>query len=371
MKILIKKSILLASIKSTTNIVDHNNVNPMMASVRFQVNEDQLILTATNGSNAFQQKIKDLKIIEKGEFLIRGKLLFNIISKIACDEIELSKIDENLLQIKTPNFLCEINLVENDFFPIIDFDYSNWKKIIFSKKNIIDITKKILIFLPIFIDDKFNCINGIYFNTIDSNWIECIATNRIAVGYHKFEYSGDKVKFIIGMEAIKAINDVFSSQKKDSVEIYLTDKKAIFKVDDVLLSFSLFENCYPNITDKILAKQKYSFTIESASLLNALSQGSSLIVDDSKPIVDFVVSKSILEIKFNSIEVGNSIEKINLIDKDANSIDFKLNQKIIQQIIMSINSPTITFNYDGKNKPIIITSQNKDFLNLIMPFSNN
>ena len=225
-------------------------------------------------------------------------------------------------------------------------------------------------FLPITFDDRFNCINGILFNCLDNEYLECITTNRIVVGYYKFKYSGDKIKIVIDAQSIKVVNDIFLNQTNANVETYTDDKKVIFKFENVLLSFSLYDNNYPQITDKILAKQNYHFTIETNKLLKALNRGSLFVSNDPKPIADFIISDTTLNIKFNSIEVGNSFEEIKFVDKNIGFIEIKLNQKMICQIISTIDSPLVTFNCNGKNLPIIITTENKDFVNLIMPFSN-
>ena len=94
------------------------------------------------------------------------------------------------------------------------------------------------------------------------------------------------------------------------------------------------------------------------------------VANDPKPIADFVISDTTLNIKFNSIEIGNSFEEIKFIEKNIGFIEIKLNQKMIYQIISTIDSSLVTFNCNGKNLPIIITTENKDFVNLIMPFSN-
>lgn len=371
MKFSIEKEIIFESLKNANEIVgNENNINLVLSSIHFKVNANEIILIATNGSNSFKQIITKAKINEEGAFLVKAKFIFNIVSKIEEKEIEFNQIDSNILQIKTTNFSCMINLIEKYSFPTIDFNYSNWKKILLKKDNIDNIVKKLIMFLPTTYDDRFNCINGILFNCLDNDYLECITTNRVVVGYYKFKYHGDKVKFVIDAQSIKIVNDIFLNQSNTNVEIYTNDKKIIFKFQDILLSFSLYENNYPQIVDKILAKQNYYFTIETDKLLKALNRGSLFVANDTKPIADFVISDTTLNVKFNSIEIGNSFEEIKFIEKNIGFIEIKLNQKMIYQIISTIDSPLVTFNCNGKNLPIIITTENKNFVNLIMPFSN-
>lgn len=371
MKFVVKKKIIFEALKNANAIVENeNDINLILSSIHFKVENNIVILTATNGNNSFRQTIKNVKTNEDGSFLVKAKFIFNIVSKIEEKEIEFNQIDSNILQIITTNFSCVVNLIEKYSFPLIDFDCSNWKKIMLKKENIDNIVKKLIMFLPAAFDDRFNCINGILFNCLDNNYLECITTNRIVVGYYKFKYLGDKIKIVVDAQSIKVVNDIFSNQTNINVEVYTNNKKVIFKFEDVLLSFSLYDNNYPQITDKILAKQNYHFTIETNKLLKALNRGGLFVANDPKPIADFVISDTTLNIKFNSIEIGNSFEEIKFIEKNIGFIEIKLNQKMIYQIISTIDSSLVTFNCNGKNLPIIITTENKDFVNLIMPFSN-
>lgn len=371
MKFYIEKKTIYEALKNANTVVgNENDINLILSSIYFQITNDAIILMATNGNNSFKQIIKEVKVEEDGSFLVKAKFIFNIIAKIEEKEIEFNQIDSNILQIKTSSFMCAINLIEKYSFPAIDFDYLNWKKISLEKDNVDNIVKKLITFLPTTYDDRFNSINGILFNCCDNNYLECITTNRIVVGYYKFKYFGDKIKFIIDAQAIKIVNDVFMNQTEKNVDVYTNDKKVIFKFNNILLSFSLYDDNYPQIVDKILAKQNYHFTVETNKLLKALNRGSLFVTNDPKPIANFVISDTTLNIKFNSIEIGNSFEEIKFIEKNIGFIEIKLNQKMICQIISTIDSPLVTFNCNGKNMPIIITTENKEFVNLIMPFSS-
>ena len=104
---------------------NENDINLILSSIHFKVENNIVILTATNGNNSFRQTIKDVKTNEDGSFLVKAKFIFNIVSKIEEKEIEFNQIDSNILQIITTNFSCVINLIEKYSFPLIDFDCSN------------------------------------------------------------------------------------------------------------------------------------------------------------------------------------------------------------------------------------------------------
>lgn len=126
MKFTITKKAITEALKNANAIVgNENDINLVLSSIHFDVKNGTVILTATNGNNSFRQTIKDVKTDEDGCFLVKAKFIYNIISKIEEKEIEFNQIDANILQIKTINFSCVINLIEKYSFPLIDFDFSN------------------------------------------------------------------------------------------------------------------------------------------------------------------------------------------------------------------------------------------------------
>ena len=82
MKLIIKRNLILEALKNVNNIVNVNNLNPILSSVLLKTEDDKLVITATNGTNSYLQTISDVKIKKEGEILVRAKFLYNIISKI-------------------------------------------------------------------------------------------------------------------------------------------------------------------------------------------------------------------------------------------------------------------------------------------------
>lgn len=376
MKLVIKKTLIHEALKNVNNIINVNNVNPILSSVLLKTEEDKLVITGTDGNNSYLQTISNVKILKEGEILVRAKFLYNIINKIEQEDIEINQIDENILQIKTSNFSCEINLVEQRSFPIIDFDYQNWTKLILTQDVIANVVSKITPFCQL--NDRYSNLTGVLFKNINSQEMECISTNRTIASYYRFNYylensktadDGD-ILFVIDPVALKIVLEILMARKIKEFDLYTDNKKCIFKIQETLLSFNLYENNYPwpNIVDKILAQHKYSFTVKTHDLLLALQRGCLFVNSENRPIVNFKINDKTLDIKFSSLEVGNSFEQIPFEQKNIGFINFSLNPKFLTQIVASINMPEITFNCDGENTVIVISTENKYFLNLIMPF---
>lgn len=370
MKITVKKQVLVECLKNVNNLIDANNINPVLSGVNIKTLNNKLIIIATNGTSSYMQTIEDGDIKEDGNILVRARFFYNIISKIDQEEITLNQIDDGILQIKTPKFSCEINLIDASSFPIISFEYNGFKKISFDRDTLNNIYERVVPFVAVPTHNQYDFSNALSFAAIDEKEMECVACDSFRVGYCKFNYQGDPIKFIIGPEAIRMACDISSSRNNKSVEWYINNKKCILKIDNTLVSFGLYENNYPDITKSLLAPQKYHFTVKLSDLHNALSRGSVFVSNEKRPAANFKISNNKLLIKFVSSEAGNSYEELDITESNIENYEVKLNQKLFSDLISTISSNTITFNFNGEFTPIIIDSENKYFKNLILPLRN-
>ncbi|MCQ3915567.1 MAG: DNA polymerase III subunit beta [Mycoplasmoidaceae bacterium] len=368
MKFVIEKSILLDCLKNINSLIDGNNINPALSAVHIKSIDNKLFFIATNGENSYQQIIDNVEIKEGGDILIKARLLYNYISKIDQKSITINQIDERILQINTPKSTSEINLIDDSSFPIIDFNYDNWKKMTVQYDDLINIQQRIKPFISTAYTNTNPSIGGILFNPVDEKQIECVASDSFRIGYYKFNYSGEAEKFVIEPKAIDMAVEILTTNKSKSIDLYLSEKKCILSIDKILIQFSLFnKNIYPNIINAILSTTKNSFTVNLNELSNALNRGSVFVSNEQRPIADLKIENKKLTIKFLSSDVGNSFEEIDLINCNVDNFEVKLNQKYFLSLLNTIKSENVTFNFNSGNSPIIISSDNKSFLNLITP----
>lgn len=366
MKFTINKNIFSEALKNINNLVS-NNMNPRLTSVHIKTENNQLYLIATNGISSYQQIINEVTIEKDGDILVNANLLYRYVSQFSQNELTLNQIDENILQIKTDKSSSEINLTDNYSFPIIKFDYEGWKKITLSFDTLKNIQERVKPFVSNVSQNQYNITNGIYFNAIDDKQMECVASDMFMASYYKFDYEGSPIKFVIGTEAIDYAISISSSRKNKTVDFYLDNKNCILKIDNTLMSFSLYDNTYPNITKTLLEPQKYSFTVKLDELNNSLNRGSVFVSKEKRPIANLKIENNKLNIKFTSSETGNSFEEMELVNCNTEQFEAKFNQKLLSDLLHTIKSPTVTFNFNRSNVAIIITSENPYFINVIMP----
>lgn len=116
MKFTIKQSELLTGIKVVYPAIKQSVVIPICETIKFEVAEDQLRLTATNIQVELSTTIKnDFKAI--GSFCLPGVKLYNLVSNLAEQPLEISTT-EKIATIKTANGKYELPISDPVDFPI-------------------------------------------------------------------------------------------------------------------------------------------------------------------------------------------------------------------------------------------------------------
>lgn len=373
MKIIIKKDKFVNSLKLINNVIDHNSYNPILTAIEIEVMEKNIIIIGTNGNTNYKEVISEDFIVEKiGKILIKAKILFNILSKIDENEITIEKIDENITEIKTSSYSCNINLFDTSSFPIIEFKYDEWEQISFSKNDISNILFKISPFAVVNFDNKMNILNGVNFAILENNCIEVLATDSYKLGFLRIESKLNlNLNFTINTDILKIIGDIIQTKNSGLVELFIKNKNAIFKIGSILISFSLFTNEYPNVKNILFKEQKNYLTLNNKEISKALSRGSLFSTTNHHPVASLKIIDNKINVDFSLEELGNSHEEITIIERNNDNFNYKFNQQYLLQILNTISDKEISFKYNNENQPIIITSSNKNYFNLILPIKNN
>ena len=126
MKITINTNVLIKNIQLALNTIDTKGLNPILESVLFDINKNLITLITSNNLCYSQINIKDgFQIESTGKFLVKGKMILDILNTLKSKELTLEIIDDTVLRIYNNNFSCNLNILDVNSYPNISFQYSN------------------------------------------------------------------------------------------------------------------------------------------------------------------------------------------------------------------------------------------------------
>ena len=372
MKLKINKNVLLKKLKNATAIIGNNtNLNPILNCILIDAERD-LVFTCSNGQiSAKFYETEGFEIIHPGRILIKAKILFSVVSKLTEDELEISKVDQSVITIKTKSFNCQINTLAEEQYPLIDFSFNKESNINLSL-NLFDEVLRKLSGTTLNNTEQLKVINAIYFDAKhEENRLNMIATDSFRLGMLTKPLEGIKpFSFLIEPHILKIIIDIVRTEIKEQedLEIYLKHTEIVFQTKKTIITYKMIEGNYPNIYNALVFDKLASFKIERYDLMNALERGMVIALNEKIPTVNITGSQSGLNVKFSSYELGSSEELLNITDFSGTEFEINLNANYLLNLLKNFDHNDVMLEIGAQNKPIILKDlKDEDFVELVFP----
>lgn len=360
----IKTSTLRNNLILSLLTTDSTTINPFFSSILIDVKEDEIDLISTNFKHSSLIKITDnFKVNNIGKVLIKGRTLFDIIDKISSNDIFIEKNDEKSLQISSNNFSCELNLLDAENYPMIEFEHEGWIQFTLSVEWINKISNKLNNF-TVNSTSKIGPMTGFSFDTTHrDNLLEVLATNSHHLGYLNFEQQLPKFLIIIDPETLKFINSIVSNKNKIKEITFFTNKqKIIFEIEGNWYRSTLIDGEYPTHYKVIENERKYQISFKKNELNEALKIASVVATSNDinkKPSIQLKITPKTLEVSTRTMQLGSTFQEVNLITSNVDvNFEFILNINYLEHILKALDTDVINLEFNESNKSLIFKNQN-------------
>ncbi|MDE5949530.1 MAG: DNA polymerase III subunit beta [Malacoplasma sp.] len=372
MKIIVNKKKIFESVKICNSISDMVNSSHNFLVTLIEVENSKLKFTSSNGLISIKsiiEKDESLNIISNGKVLVKTKTLFNVLSKLKNEMINLERIDNSVLKIKTDYFDSNINILDEEKYPNINFDFSGWTEIdipaIVFKKTITKIKHAANLN-----KEKINIMSGVCFiSNKENKTLEVVATDSYKLAFYKFESNLENFKFVIGIDLIDLFGEILEHDK--NVKIYISDNNVIFKIKDFLIASKTIEGEFPNISRILSLPKTKKAIISKKTLLDALERGLVFSPMDKKAAAKLIFNPEKIEISFNSSELGNSKEEIVCKSNVSNPTEILLNATFLISLLKVFDNDEIYFEFEDGLKPVTLRDKKEEnFMQILIPIRN-
>lgn len=372
MRFSINRNVLLNNLNIIQRGLPNKTPLPILYSIKFEVNQDHIILTSSNSDLAIQVLVEDrsLDVQETGRIAIPGKYLIDIVRKLDSNTIQFSVIEDRTVVIKADRSEFKLNLMDVGDYPEVDFlelqkpvelDSEVIKTIIRETNYAAANTEK----RPI--------LTGVHFQ-YKNDILKVVATDsyRLSKKEIKLRHDADEFSFVIpskSLDELGRILDVVS----DNVEIFVNPNKVLFKFSHIMFQTRLLEGKYPD-TSRIIPKDfPVTITFNKEELLTAVERVSLLSPRDRETNYNIVRMTlrpdQVVEISSTNVEVGDALDEIVPIgDVEGSTIKIAFSSRYLIEALKSYASREVTINFAGEVRPFVITGPlDIDLLHLILP----
>ncbi len=370
MKLEIEKKELVSLLSRTQNIVEKRNTMPILVNVLLEAGDQHLKVFATDLEVSLTDEVPT-KVLDEGKVAVSAKNLFDIVKELPEGIIQLTKKENNWLEIKQGKAVFNIVGISSEEYPVFpSFNTDSFLKV--ESETLIDMIEKTI--FSVSNDETRYHLNGVYFEKHSENqkqFYRMVATDghRLSlVDRMVDEKSGEslpEVGVIIprkGLQEIRKLIDHVGGE----IEMAIEGSQLIVKKDKAILMVRLIEGKYPNYQKLIPASLSRQVLINRETLLSCLKRVSLLSNQKSKGVT-LTFTDGRLEITSNNPELGDAKEEIEC-GYEGEELKIGFNARYILDILNSFDDEGVDFKLDGQLSPGMIQPHNDStYTCVIMP----
>ncbi|MGN0197808.1 MAG: DNA polymerase III subunit beta [Candidatus Gastranaerophilaceae bacterium] len=363
------KESLLNKLRIVEKITVQRGIQPVLANILFETENNTLKLSATDLDISIITKTT-AAVKEEGKITLPAKKIFEIVSKLPDKPVEFSlNPDNNVVTIKCGNSKFDVIGISAEEFP----------KIIKSESEIADseaitidtnpFTKSIkyTVYAAATYENR-NIISGV-FCKINEDTLEMAATdgNRLTRISEKIQNKNEKdAKIVIPSKTLNEFLRVSSIINEDKVSLIVSGSKIIFKTNSYILISKLLEGEYPQYQQLIPKTTATTVKVKKAELAGAIDRVACMI-NERTNVIKFILQNGKMYLKSETPDSGTSED---VIESDYQGDEFVIafNYKFISDFIKIIDCENALIGINGNQSATVFRPDSEDdYICLVMP----
>ncbi|QVK21248.1 DNA polymerase III subunit beta [Mycoplasmatota bacterium] len=364
----IDRESLVDALTAASRALSNKTPMPILTGVKIDVDYNKVTITTSNSDISMQVVINNsnLKVEKIGSHVIPGRFFIEIAKKIKAETVEITVVDDNLINIKAGQSDFTLNGMEKELYPEINFNTLN-NPIILR-----DVDLRSIIYQTNFATSVLEnrpILTGVLFD-INGHKLKAVATDsyRLAQKEIELNISNDIKQIVIPHRTLEELSRLLTSNEK--VEMFIAENKVIFKHKNVMFQSRLLEGRFPETNKLIPTEFPVELSFSKNELISAIERASLLYQGGKDNIVKLQLKKDgNVIITSHSSEVGKVIEEIKPTFKESSGeFAIAFSAKYVMESLRVFESSDITMYFTGVVKPFIIKGElDEGMLQLVLP----
>lgn len=356
MRFTIVREELLKGLNIVSRAVSNKSVVPSLSNVKIELNEKGLFLTGSNLDLSIQTFVpfqKEEKVIirnyKEGTTLINAKIITEIVRKLDCEELVFDVIDSTIAVISNNQSEYKINCMRAEEYPDLDLEPTG-VSLTLATADFDDLVNQTAFAAstkeqrPILTAINLDALNGVLTATTTDS--ARLARKQLPIP--------EEVNFVANIPS-KMIVEVehLLDNAGETIDIALSDKKALFSIGTTIVATRLIAGDYPNTKNIIPRSINYSLEVNASDLMKAIDRANVLSIDREN-VVDLTMSGEGVEISSTSSQVGSAIERIDVFKYEGSPLRISFNSDFVLSAVRALKSEDVIFQFVGEMKPFVI-----------------
>lgn len=366
MKIRCQKSDLLNSVNIVLKAVPAKTTMPILECLIIEASEFGIKLIANDMELGIETMVKG-NMIEEGMVALNAKVFSEIVRRLPENEVSISTDENYMTEIICEKAKFSIAGRSGEEFPSLP-EIEKENPLTLSQFTLKEVIRQTVFSIS---DNESNKIMTGELFDIKKNELRVISLDghRISIRkiFMKEEYEDRKV--IIPGKTLNEISKILSGEASSLVNIFFTEKHALFEFDDTTVVTRLIEGEYYRIDQMLSSDYETKVTINKKEFLSCIERASLLIREtDKKPII-IRISDNNFELNINTA-IGSMKEDIDIV-MEGKDIVIGFNPKFLMDALRVIDDETVDIYLINPKAPCFIRDKEQTYIYLILPVNIN
>ena len=355
------------ALSKADKIAGKNVTLPVLSGLYLDAHQNSLSIRATNLDLGISIKLP-VKVIESGKIVVPAHIISSFISSLLNDRNIIISTKNQILEIKTTTTRTSIKTLPSDDFPVIP-EIEDDKTFSMPARDIIFGIRSVIYAAAVgSIKPELSSISI----THEGEFLIFAATDsfRLAEKRIKIKKVPHFKQILIPQKNAIEIIKIFDKGEED-ISISIEEHQMALRSQNIYLTSRIIEGTFPDYKQIIPKETTSKAVLLKQDMINSLK--TSLIFSDSFNQLTFKLlpkAKS-FEIESKNSTVGESTHTIESVLEGEN-LSINVNYRYFTDCFQSIVTDSISLNFSGQSKPIIVQGVgDKSFLYLVMPMNQS
>lgn len=373
MRLTISSTALASRLSALSKVFSSKNSIPILNCYLFEVNNNQLTITASDSENIMTTNLQLDEACENGMFAVNNQTILDAVKELPEQPLTLD-VDMATYAIRVIylNGVYNFTGQSGEEFPKFQSLPENATSIIIDSKTLSnDISRSI------FATDNGELrpvMNGIYFDlTPDSLAIVASDGHKLVKTMNMSVKSETPLSFILPKKPANLLKNVLL-KNDDDIIIRFDDRNANIIFSDGTLSCRLIEGRYPNYNSVIPQNNPNQLTIDRLVLIGVLRRVLPFASDSSQQIRLHIEMGKVV-ISSEDVDFATSAKEEIVCDYNGSIMDIGFKGTSLMEILSHLDSEEVVLKLADPSRPCIILPaeqpENEEILMLIMPMLLN
>jgi len=365
MEIKAKRGDLLAALYWTQSIVERRNTMPILSNVLLEVQKSDIRISATDLEVGVRGKVEGDVLIE-GSITVNAKKLYEIIREVSSEEVQLKKLENDWVEIRSGRSVFKIVAMDAREFPQFP-EFGSHGLSTVPAATIREMIERTI--FAVSTDETRHSLNGVFIEGGEGGKVRMVATDGHRLAFQEKEIGSISLSkgVILPRKGLAELKKLLESGEESVVSIGFHENMGFVRKGDVELFMRLIDGEFPDYTKVIPKGNPNSAKIEHEEFLQALRRVSILSSERYRGIqLDFRSDR--LAISANNPDLGEAVEEIE-IEYKGKPITIGFNARYLMDVlnVLKIDGEVGVELKDGLSPSVLRKVGNDTFLYVLMP----